>query len=92
MNLDESILREAVPLNSIASEDGGGEALYTGSREVAVLDSFVYQAPRWCDQCAREETFIEVYSIPSIGRRVGYCFGCGAEKAIPVTRTNSEAA
>lgn len=42
MNLDESILREAVPLNSIASEDGGGETrLHTGSKSPSSILSCI---------------------------------------------------
>ena len=70
---------------SVGGEDGG---VFRGS--VAVLDSSIYRDMRWCVGCAGEQVFLEVYEFS--GGRVGVCLGCGEEKLIPFTRTNSEAA
>lgn len=58
---------------------------------IVVLDPFVSQQPRWCADCGRMETFVEVYEFE--GGRIGYCFGCGEERVRWAERTtNSEAA
>jgi hypothetical protein len=69
--------------HSVGNE--GGE-----ERGFAVLDSDVFRDQRWCANCYRLETFVEVYEFE--GGRLGYCLGCGEERVVPFTRTNSEAA
>lgn len=53
------------------------------------LPPFLYQDPRWCETCGREETFIEVFAYE--GGRLGYCFGCGVNKEIRDTRMTEAA-
>jgi hypothetical protein len=64
----------------------GGEASEGG---FAVL-GLIHQEPRWCANCGGEQTFVPVYEMEC--GRLGYCLGCGEEKVVPFTRTNSEAA
>lgn len=61
-----------------------------GVREVACLDPFLYQSPRWCARCAGFETFVPVDRFPCGWR--GYCLGCGEGKYVMDQRTCSEAA
>jgi hypothetical protein len=63
----------------------GGEA-----SDFAAPDFSVYQDMRWCANCAGEQVFVPVYEFAS--GRVGFCLGCGEERVLPFTRTNSEAA
>jgi len=57
---------------------------------VTVLDSDIYRDKRWCANCGGEQAFVEVYEFE--GGRVGFCWGCGEERVVPFSRTNSEAA
>lgn len=61
----------------------------SGLSPVASLDPFLYRDPRWCAVCEREEEFREFF-VTDLGR-VGVCLGCGDERVIPFSRTNSEA-
>jgi hypothetical protein len=65
----------------------GGDNLGGG---FAVLDPEIYRDMRWCANCGGEQTFVPVYEMEC--GRLGYCLGCGEEKVVPFTRTNSEAA
>jgi hypothetical protein len=67
----------------------GNEGGEVSSADFAVL-GLIHQEPRWCPNCGGEQTFVPVYEI-HIGR-VGYCLGCGEERVVPFSRTNSEAA
>jgi hypothetical protein len=61
----------------------------SGFPVVAPLDPFLYQGMRWCVNCAGEQVFVEVFECEA--GRVGFCMGCGNERVIPFSRTNSEA-
>ena len=61
----------------------------SGSCPVAPLDPFLYQRMRWCVNCGGEQVFVEVFECEA--GRVGVCLGCGDERVIPFSRTNSEA-
>jgi hypothetical protein len=78
-----TLLTDAPDSPHAVSKEGGGES------DFAVL-GLIHQEPRWCANCGGEQTFIPVYEIEH--GRVGYCLGCGEEKLVPFTRTNSEAA
>jgi hypothetical protein len=58
--------------------------------DCVVLDHEVVRDMRWCANCGGEQVFVEVYEFAA--GRVGFCLGCGEERVIPFTRTNSEAA
>ena len=57
---------------------------------IAPLDSNIYRDMRWCARCAGEQLFIEVFACDA--GRLGVCMGCGEEKFVGWSRTNSEAA
>jgi hypothetical protein len=61
----------------------------SGFPVVAPLDPFLYQRMRWCVNCGGEQVFVEVFECEA--GRVGCCLGCGEERVIPFSRTNSEA-
>jgi hypothetical protein len=69
--------------HSVGKEGGEVHACF------AVL-GLAHQEPRWCANCGGEQTFVPVYEIYQ--GRVGYCLGCGEERVVPFSRTNSEAA
>ena len=75
-----------------ASREGG--ALTSGEERdlagVAALDPFLYEEPRWCVNCGGEQRFFPCFEFA--GGRVGCCLGCGEERVIPFSRTNSEVA
>jgi hypothetical protein len=73
---------EAPGQTSVSPERGG-------LREVAPLDPFLYQRMRWCGNCGGEQVFVEVFECEA--GRMGFCMGCGNERVIPFSRTNSEA-
>ena len=54
------------------------------------IDPTIYSEPRWCSDCGGRRMFEVVYEC-EVGR-VGVCLGCGEEKLVRWTRTNSEAA
>ena len=80
-----TLLTEAIASSPHSVGNGGGEETHG----FAVL-GLIHQEPRWCANCGGEQTFVPVYEI-HIGR-VGYCLGCGEERVVPFSRTNSEAA
>jgi len=55
----------------------------------APLDPFVHRDSRWCADCGGPQLFVEVFECEA--GRVGVCMGCGEERVIRFTRTNSEA-
>lgn len=55
-----------------------------------VKDPWKNQDSVWCARCAGNQTFV-VVEIFENGRG-GYCLGCGEERVVPFSRTNSEAA
>jgi hypothetical protein len=50
----------------------------------------VQRDPQWCANCGGEQTFVSFYEIEQ--GRVGFCLGCGSERIVAFTRTNSEVA
>lgn len=71
------------PLGEPALSGGGGV-------RVAALDPFISREMRWCVNCGGDALFVPVFACDA--GRVGFCFGCGEEKIILWTRTNSEVA
>jgi hypothetical protein len=65
----------------------GGAA---SGRGIAALDLDLHRDMRWCANCGGEQVFLEVYEFEE--GRVGVCLGCGEERIVRFTRTNSEAA
>jgi len=61
----------------------------SGFQAVAPLDSDVCRDMRWCINCGGQQIFVEVFET-DFGR-VGCCLGCGEERVIRFSRTNSEA-
>jgi hypothetical protein len=57
---------------------------------VAALDYSVYQDMQNCIKCGGLQIFVPVYECEA--GRVGYCLGCGEERIVLFSRTNSEAA
>lgn len=55
--------------------------------EVTALDPEIYRDMRWCARCAGPELFVEVYEFE--GGRLGVCMGCGEERVVGWSRTNS---
>lgn len=66
---------------------GGGEGDAPG-RVVAL--STPVESMRFCFVCELEEVFIAGWTCDT--GLLGCCLGCGDERIIPFTRTNSEAA
>lgn len=81
-----TLLTEAIASSPHSVGNGGGEETHG----FAVLDSDVYREMRWCVNCGGEQVFVEVYEFEA--GRVGFCLGCGEEKIVGFSRTNSEAA
>lgn len=73
----------AVHPQSVSPEGGG-------LPEIAALAPFLYQDMRWCVNCGGEKIFVEQFEC-ELGR-MGVCLGCGEEKFVAWTRTNSEVA
>jgi len=71
---------------------GGGEPVGTGGFAVLTTETGLWKNrdPRWCPDCGRMETFLQVYECDS--GRIGVCLGCGGEKREAFTRTVGEAA
>lgn len=61
----------------------------SGVSPAAPLDPFVHRDTRWCADCGGPQLFVEVFECEA--GRVGVCMGCGEERVIRFTRTNSEA-
>jgi hypothetical protein len=60
-------------------------------REIfSIPTPFLYQRTRWCPNCGSEQIFVCVFECEA--GRLGYCVGCGEEKLVGWTRTNSEVA
>lgn len=70
--------------SSVGNEGGGAIGGF------AVLDPEISQDMRWCGNCGGEQVFVPVYEF-EFGR-VGFCLGCGEERVVRFSRTNSEAA
>lgn len=68
----------------LIGREGGAES------DVAALDFNLYRDMRWCANCGGERVFLEVFRFA--GGRVGCCLGCGEERVIAFSRTNSERA
>ena len=57
----------------------------TSALSIFPLDPTVHRDPLWCSDCAGVQTFVFLFATDT--GRVGFCFGCGAEKFVPFTRT-----
>ncbi|HLZ49254.1 MAG TPA: hypothetical protein VKP61_00750 [Candidatus Acidoferrum sp.] len=71
----------AAQSQTVSPEGGGSPA--------APLAAFLYQDMRWCVNCGGDQIFVPVFLCDA--GQVGYCLGCGEERVIRFTRTNSEA-
>jgi len=74
----------------VVSLDKPIEALIDRVDQSLVSLSVPRQAMRFCLVCEREEIFVAGWQCER--GLVGCCMGCGDERVIPFTRTNSEVA
>ncbi len=90
MTLHRITLPTATPTlpGSVGLGSGGEGDGRCAPAALEVLDSDIYRDMRWCSNCGGEQVFVEVYEFES--GRMGVCWGCGEERVIPFTRTNSE--
>lgn len=79
----------SIRTQSIGAQENGDPRI-PKTHGIAVLDSFIHRDSRWCVRCGGPQLFVEVYECEA--GRVGVCFGCGEERVIPFSRTNSEVA
>ncbi len=67
----------------------GGDPHFPESHRIAVLAHFV-EFMRFCRVCDREQIFRAGWQVDS--GLLGCCLGCGDERVVEWTRTNSEVA